>query len=639
MPWMVRRIVAWGLALLALGLLAGPGRTAPAAPAAADAEPVELRQAEAAPLDAAGRPTAAWRAVALPHDWERGFAGHSGQLAYRLRFDQAPGAPALPAAYIQRACTNLEVYLNGELLASGGRMQEPVTRNCYYPQLVVLPRALLRERGNELRVHLAGYAAQEVAARQRAAGLSEIVVGPLAALQPRYDRQLFWNVTMAQIIAATIGLLGLGLLGLAALRWQDRTLFWFGLFALGWAAISARLFVQHVPLSHRASEILVCSAFAPVLACAYQFLLRMVDRRARWVDALLLAQALLVPLALLAAPADRLLTAASAVYNLVAVEFLLVVAYFFRTAWRGYRREFWLLSGVLAAAVLLAAVEIALQNDWLPLPKVHVVHFAMPLLFIVIGIRLIQLFVQALTRAEDANRELGQRVTEKSAEIERSYAQLGKLRAAQAAQQERQRIASDLHDDLGAQLLTIAQASQHGGDRERVARLARGALDEMRLSVRGLTAAPALAADVLADWRAETVARLSAAGFAVHWDAAEAPPGLVLPARVHVQLTRVLREAVSNAIRHSGGAQCRIAIALDPGGLALAVEDDGRGLPAAWPGGDRGHGLPNIERRVRVLGGHHAFERSPLGGLCLRVEVPLEPDSRPAPLEGPAATR
>ncbi|MBC7435578.1 MAG: hypothetical protein H7332_05860 [Bdellovibrionales bacterium] len=71
--------------------------------------------------------------------------------------------------------------------------------------------------------------------------------------------------------------------------------------------------------------------------------------------------------------------------------------------------------------------------------------------------------------------------------MQQSYAQLSELRTTQTKQQERQRIAFDLHDDLGAKLLTIAQASMHADDRERISGMARQALDEMRLSVRGLT--------------------------------------------------------------------------------------------------------------------------------------------------------
>jgi signal transduction histidine kinase len=185
------------------------------------------------------------------------------------------------------------------------------------------------------------------------------------------------------------------------------------------------------------------------------------------------------------------------------------------------------------------------------------------------------------------------------------------------ARLERQRIASDLHDDLGAKLLTIAQASGS----ERVASMARQALDEMRLSVRGLVGDASLAADVLADWRAECVTRLAAAGFQAHWEAGEPPEGMVLPARAHVQLTRVLREALSNAIRHSRGQDCTVRIGFEADRIHMEIEDDGCGLPGKPP--STGHGLASIERRVRQLHGEHSFDSGANGGTRLRLMVPL----------------
>lgn len=191
------------------------------------------------------------------------------------------------------------------------------------------------------------------------------------------------------------------------------------------------------------------------------------------------------------------------------------------------------------------------------------------------------------------------------------------------AREERRRIASDLHDDLGAQLLTIAQASQKAQERERIAGLARQALEDMRLSVRGLSGEPAPAEDVLADWRSECVTRLAAAGITPRWECGDAPRGLLLPARLHVQLTRVLREAVSNTIRHSGAKHCTVRIAFDGDAMRIAIEDDGRGVESGGTRAGGGHGLGNIERRVRALGGEHRHERPDAGGARLVVQVPL----------------
>ncbi len=204
------------------------------------------------------------------------------------------------------------------------------------------------------------------------------------------------------------------------------------------------------------------------------------------------------------------------------------------------------------------------------------------------------------------------------------------------AQQERARIASDLHDDLGATLLSITQASGAG----RSADLARQAIEELRLSVRGLNGQPSFLSDALADWRSESVGRLMAASIKAEWlfEEGTAAPGAavsnasqtVLSARLLAQITRILREALSNVIRHSQAQHCQIRVSLQSGQLTLEVQDDGTGLPVGLMDGAAGQvgmGLGNIERRARKQGGRYALGASALGGVRVAVTLPLSPSA------------
>ncbi|MRD47038.1 hypothetical protein GHT07_07095 [Caenimonas koreensis DSM 17982] len=192
-----------------------------------------------------------------------------------------------------------------------------------------------------------------------------------------------------------------------------------------------------------------------------------------------------------------------------------------------------------------------------------------------------------------------------------------------AVDEERLRIASDLHDDLGARLLTMVQVGAADG----TSGLARQALDEMRQSVRGMAGKPVAAEVALADWRSELVTRLQGAGFDVEWHAQDPPAGLVLTPRLHLQLSKVLRESVSNVIRHSGGARCKVVVEFAGGAVLARIEDDGRGMAGA--AGGAGLGLPGIERRARQLGGKHGFGVSDMGGARVEVRIPLDGVAEP----------
>ncbi len=183
---------------------------------------------------------------------------------------------------------------------------------------------------------------------------------------------------------------------------------------------------------------------------------------------------------------------------------------------------------------------------------------------------------------------------------------------------ERERIARDLHDVLGHTLSVIVLKSElsgkliGGGDGERarqeigeVEQIARQALSEVREAIRGYRA-DGIAAEIARARRA-----LDAAGVRLEWEA----QSLRLAPTHESVLSLVLREAVTNILRHAGATSCRLELAADSRGTHLLLHDDGRGASEY-----AGNGLRGMRERVEALGGR--LEIDSRQGTCLTVELP-----------------
>ena len=235
--------------------------------------------------------------------------------------------------------------------------------------------------------------------------------------------------------------------------------------------------------------------------------------------------------------------------------------------------------------------------------------------------------LQGLADTQDRSDEPGSpgATREHAADLERRLRQLSEQRVEELIERERKRIAADLHDDLGAKLLTIV----HTCESERISSLAREALEEMRLSVRGLTGRTVNLADALGDWRVEVVSRLSQAGIECDWQVPEdwLTP-MRLSARAYVQATRILRESISNVIRHSGASRCSVNCDVDAGDFHLVVQDNGHGIASEVEARlDRGHGLAGMKHRAKQLDGQCLVESAPGRGTVIRLTLPID---RPA---------
>jgi signal transduction histidine kinase len=195
------------------------------------------------------------------------------------------------------------------------------------------------------------------------------------------------------------------------------------------------------------------------------------------------------------------------------------------------------------------------------------------------------------------------------ADAQRAFAH--RLIAAQDA--ERKRIAGDLHDGVGQDLLVLvnrlkrerSDAADLAGDLVVNLRAIAHDLHPHQLERLGLTAAVR-----------ETARRtLDAAGIEGACEVDDVDG--VLPREAELHLYRILQEALANLVRHAEATRAAIELRRSAGGLRMVVADDGKGVPSAPA---PGLGLAGIEERVRLLGGRLSIDGA--SGTRIAVEVP-----------------
>jgi signal transduction histidine kinase len=256
-------------------------------------------------------------------------------------------------------------------------------------------------------------------------------------------------------------------------------------------------------------------------------------------------------------------------------------------------------------------------------------------------------------RTEEAlaslNASLETRVAERSAVAEERARDLRRLAAelCDAEDRERRRVARLLHDDVQQLLLAIKlrlngllRSGIHGGHPERLLESlepVEGWVEDAMEMVRGLSheLSPTVlqsgtmvdALEWLAEWFGERhglAARVSVDG--------EVPP---LPETLRIFLFRAVRELLTNVVKHTEETKARIRLSATATRVTLEVADGARGFEpasvAAALDHPTGFGLFNIRERLESLEGWLEILRSPEGGACFRLVLPvdtLRPGSR-----------
>ncbi len=223
--------------------------------------------------------------------------------------------------------------------------------------------------------------------------------------------------------------------------------------------------------------------------------------------------------------------------------------------------------------------------------------------------------------------------------VRRLRAKVLRLERENAVQNERARIAQDIHDDLGARmtqisLLTelaqqaIAQPARANGHVEQIGTLSRLGIKSLDEIVWAVNPRNDTLADLLDYAGQYAVDFLRAAAVRCRVDFPAMPPARELSGEVRHGLFLAVKEALNNVVKHAQASEVLLRVSTDETGLSWEIADDGRGFEKA-PDNALADGIRNLQKRLAEIGGQCVITSKPGAGTVVRFRIPW-----PAPRSG-----
>ena len=556
-----------------------------------------------------------WQSIELPDRWRQSRPGVGGQGWYRFEVtgvepQREPWALLLPEVNM-----NAQARVNGVSVGSGGSFEEPVAHNFNRPLLFVFPGELLEPGRNVIDVRLHAYA-------HHYGALGPIEVGPERALRQPFELRHLVQVQLAQlgtIVACATSVL-VALLWLGTRR--DAVYGTFALATGAWAVTSFNYWVRDIPVAHWTWERgvnLGVEWFVVLLAVwAHRLEGRPHPRIERGLFAFATGATLLawlLPVPLFYAVVNPLHVASFAIGSYAAIRAVLIRDWF--ATWE---RVVYGISGLLALS--FAGHDVARQFGFVAAIDAALFHLVAPLMLLSFGSTVMARFVRSLEQVRQQHLLAEERVREKTGALERNHARLRSLERDRAVARERERIMHEMHDGLGAQLVSaLAMVESGSAAPERVAEALRSALADMRAVIDSLDPGVSDLGVLLGIFRGRIDPLLEASGVRLRWNVGELPDDWSLGAESSLQVMRILQEVVTNAVTHGGAREISLETRCDEACVAVLVADDGSGFD---PDSVReGRGLGNMRRRAESLGAGLRFTSRSPRGTRVELRIPL----------------
>jgi len=204
-------------------------------------------------------------------------------------------------------------------------------------------------------------------------------------------------------------------------------------------------------------------------------------------------------------------------------------------------------------------------------------------------------------------------------------AQLQEAERERGVMSERQRLLRDMHDGVGASLISALKMIELGQmSLDEAAQVLRECLDDLRLVIDSLEPIDHDLVTLLATLRYRLGDRLERAGIVIEWEMADIPPLSWLHAPQALEVLRIVQEALANVLKHSRATRVRVSLAHEEmpergASMVLRIEDDGIGFDSAAAAS--GRGIRHMRHRATQIEGLLSIEAKPSHGtrVCLHL--------------------
>ena len=208
-------------------------------------------------------------------------------------------------------------------------------------------------------------------------------------------------------------------------------------------------------------------------------------------------------------------------------------------------------------------------------------------------------------------------------ELEKKNHRLREIERLQTLQQERQRIMQEMHDGLGSSLLSALRVIEKGNmPTHEVAHVLKECIDNLKLAIDSIEPVDEDLLLLLATLRFRIGTRLENSGIILHWNVADIPPLEWLNPSCSLHVLRILQEALTNIIKHSGTNEVSLSTQTTATYIIVEIADNGCGFDAKQAITQGGRGLSNQIQRAKTIGAEIQWADQKQGS-CFQLVLPV----------------